>query len=138
MNRSPEHGRVLLEKGQEDLYILERIVDDPQAPDAGVGFHAQQAVEKFLKAALSSRAVDYMRTHDIKRLLNLLRDNGLPLPPEASRLGALTPYGARLRYDRLPPGEEASGALDRAWVLACARQTKEWAEALLHGNEAQD
>ena len=67
MNRSREHGRLLLEKGQEDLYILERIVDDPQAPDAGVGFHAQQAVEKFLKAALSSRAVDYTRTHDIKR-----------------------------------------------------------------------
>jgi len=131
MNRSREHGRLLLEKGQEDLYILERIVDDPQAPDAGVGFHAQQAVEKFLKAALSSRAVDYTRTHDIKRLLTLLRDNGLPLPPEASRLEALTPYGARLRYERAASDAEVQGTLDRAWALACARQTEEWAEALL-------
>jgi len=130
MNRSHEYGLVMFEKGQEDLYVFERLANDPQAPPAAVGFHAQQAVEKFLKAVLSSRAVTYPRTHDLAMLLDLLRDHALPLPPHASQLPVLSPYGARLRYDRPLPAEDIA-PLDRQWAHTCVREVRAWAERLL-------
>lgn len=42
--------------------------------DEIVGFHAQQAVEKALKAVLTAVAVRVGRTHDIAYLLTLLPD----------------------------------------------------------------
>ena len=48
MMKSREHARGLLAKANEDLYVLERLVDDADSPDAVIGFHAQQAVEKSL------------------------------------------------------------------------------------------
>jgi hypothetical protein len=131
MDHSREHARVLFEKGEEDRYILERIANDPQAPESGIGFHAQQAVEKFIKAVLASRAIPYPRTHNLALLLDMLSDNGLPLPPEPERLTQLTPYGARLRYDRPAPIGQSGGPLDRSWLCTSVRQTRAWAERLL-------
>jgi hypothetical protein len=37
-----------------------------------VGFHCQQAVEKFLKALLTYYQVEFPKTHDIERLLTLV------------------------------------------------------------------
>jgi HEPN domain-containing protein len=37
-----------------------------------VGFHCQQAAEKFLKAFLTRYQVEFPKTHDIKALLNLV------------------------------------------------------------------
>ena len=34
-----------------------------QAPDSAIGFHAQQATEKLLKAVLTNRGIVYGRTH---------------------------------------------------------------------------
>jgi HEPN domain-containing protein len=39
--------------------------------DAVVGFHAQQAVEKSLKAVLSAHGLEFRRTHDLLTLLQL-------------------------------------------------------------------
>jgi hypothetical protein len=50
MNRSLEHARLLLAKAAEDEWMLLRTVDDPAAPLAAIGFHAQQAVEKRTRA----------------------------------------------------------------------------------------
>lgn len=131
MNKSHEHARLMLEKAAEDLYVLERLVQDAGAPEAIIGFHTQQAIEKLVKAVLTNRAIPYARTHDLATLLDLLRLNGVAEPPEADRLPYLTPYAAEFRYGRLPPEDEEEPSLDRAWCLRCVCEVKAWAEALV-------
>ena len=131
MNKSREHARLLLEKAGEDLYVLQRLIGDAEAPDAAIGFHAQQAVEKLLKAVLTSRAIAYTRTHDLAALLDLLRQNGIAPPPNADRLPRLTPYAAEFRYGRLPPEGGEPQTLDRTLTLRCVREVRAWAEAIL-------
>lgn len=47
--------------------------------DEIIGFHAQQAIEKWLKALMARRGMDEVRIHDVGRLLQLLQDD-LSLP----------------------------------------------------------
>ena len=131
MNRSDDRAAVLLEKGREDLYALNCLVPDAGAPESMLGFHAQQAVEKFIKAVLASRAIRFPRTHNLALLLDMLADNGVPLPPDSEGLVRLTPYGAHFRYDRRASVGQDSGPLDRSWLRACVRQTETSAERML-------
>ena len=131
MNKSHEHARLMLEKAAEDLYVLDRLIDDTGAADAVVGFHAQQAVEKWLKAVLTDRAVIFSWTHDLAALLDLAQDSGIPLPPGAGRLPQLTPYAVGFRYGRVPLENGGTPTLDRAWVRSCVREVKAWAEVLV-------
>lgn len=64
-------------------------------------FHAQQAVEKSLKAVLISRGVEFRKTHDLNELAYLLQDNGLTLPYTPEELARVTPYAATFRYDEM-------------------------------------
>ncbi len=57
------------------------------------GFHAQQAVEKSLKAApTSGDRLPY--THDLDGLNELCQKNGLELPSALEGVERLAPYGA--------------------------------------------
>ena len=68
-----------------------------------VGFHAQQAVEKYIKGLLQEMEIPFSRTHDLSVLLNLL----LPKRPELSSLADdaewLSAFAVEFRY----PGQEA-------------------------------
>lgn len=46
-----------------------RLLADAEISDEIVGFHAQQAVEKWLEAVLGSRGIEFEHTHDLRRLL---------------------------------------------------------------------
>ena len=131
MNRSREFAEQLLQKARDDRHVLERLVNDPDAATWTVGFHAQQAVEKAIKAALSAAGTEYPRTHNLQLLTGLLKGSR---PPDAKELSRLTPYGVLMRYDT-PMSEESDAALDRAWASSCVRRTIEWAESLLRKNE---
>lgn len=88
-------------------------------------------MEKALKSGLCASAVAYPRTHNLAMLLELLRQKGLPLPPDAESLPEWTPFGAALRYD----DEDASNPmpdLDRTWAAECVARTVRWAEAALN------
>lgn len=68
---SPESldlARLYLRKAHEDLNAAEILNDADGASDAVVGFHAQQAVEKFAKAALVARGIEPPKTHDLRFL----------------------------------------------------------------------
>jgi len=51
--RGREQAHLLLRMAQQDLYIMEAHVADMKLIDEMWGFHAQQAVEKMLKAMLT-------------------------------------------------------------------------------------
>src|SRR4051794_14761628 len=56
---SPEHdladtSRILLRKAGEDATAVRELAHNPEIADSIIGFHAQQAVEKWLKALLAA------------------------------------------------------------------------------------
>ena len=57
-----------LRLADRDIEAFEILKEEPEAPLAIVLFHAQQAVEKSLKAALVSRQIEFGRTHNLTEL----------------------------------------------------------------------
>jgi HEPN domain-containing protein len=131
MNKSPELARLLLHKAADDEFVMRALLEDDDAPEGPIGFHAQQAVEKAVKAVLAHRNITYPRTHDLSYLLRLLDKHGVPQPPEAARLLVLGPYAAELRYGETLLGAGQRPPLDRKWAAACVETTRAWAEKLI-------
>ena len=65
-------------------------------------FHAQQAVEKALKAVMFLHGLEFRRTHDLEELSGTLTDAGVNIPLEGEELRRLTPYAVEFRYDDEP------------------------------------
>lgn len=60
-------------------------------------FHAQQAVEKSLKAVLIAKRISFPKTHNIRVLLDLLPQD-IAVPLEIERAASLTDYAVMIRY----------------------------------------
>jgi HEPN domain-containing protein len=104
-------ARELLGLAADDLTAARALVDVPSVSDAIVGFHAQQAAEKALKAALAATGPSFPFTHNVALLMQLCEDAGVELPVALAQLDLLTPYGVVGRY-----GARSPGTLDRATV----------------------
>jgi HEPN domain-containing protein len=63
-----------------------------------VAFHAQQASEKYLKSVLVWHQVDFPKTHDIGRIVDLVRSADPRLADLVADADALTRYGVEPRY----------------------------------------
>ncbi len=124
-----EHTELLLRKAAQDEYTVTKLVPDPQASDEVIGFHAQQAVEKILKAVLAARGQTWRHTHDIVELIDAVRTAGIAFPHDLEDVRFLTPFAAAFRYEELP--EEPEEPFDRRWALECVRRTRVWAEGVL-------
>lgn len=93
-----EHGKGLLSIARKDADALRGMIGNPLFADEIFGFHAQQAIEKALKAWLSSLSVDFPLTHDLSRLLGLLEDAGAEMTDYWS-LVEFTVYAVQARYE---------------------------------------
>ena len=89
MKRPEDLARRFLTLADRDIKAFRKLSDDPEIDDEVVGFHAQQAVEKCLKAVLAKHRVEQRKTHDLQRLLDLLAKNNLPSPPLCEGIDAL-------------------------------------------------
>lgn len=86
-------------KAEGDFATAERELDVTTNPNHDATcFHAQQCIEKYLKARLQEAVIPFGKTHDLSLLLDLL----LPVEPswEALRsdLQALTVFAVAYRY----------------------------------------
>ena len=80
-----------------------------------VAFHAQQVAEKALKALLVWHQVEYPKTHDIERLLELCASIDPEVAVALASAAELTPYGVEYRYPgEYPPVSEAAAKLSLA------------------------
>jgi len=93
----PDLVAVLLQKADQDIYVLDKTAGDAEAPLEIFGFHAQQATEKLIKAILSKNGIPYVRTHRLGELVDLATDNGIELPDRVEFLVDLTPYAVEFR-----------------------------------------
>jgi len=125
LSRDEEAGlaELLARKAQEDAIAVREFAGNSEIADGIIGFHAQQAIEKWLKAVMARRDIPQARIHDIGRLLQLLRDDGASLPDDADRLDELTIYAVPLRYDDLLDAEP----LDREDTVRLVEEIEAWA-----------
>jgi HEPN domain-containing protein len=79
-------------------------------------FHAQQCVEKYLKARLCEAGIPFSKTHDLRLLLNIL----LPVEPQWEQwregLVSLTTAAVEVRY----PGFSANREIAEEMFSLCA------------------
>ena len=98
-----------IKKADLDLKTAVRLSTEGEFRDV-VGFHAQQAVEKYLKALLTRHQIEFPKTHVIRRLLILLEPLDPAMVEALDDANWLSPFGAEIRYpgDRAEalPGEE--------------------------------
>ena len=115
MKRSYDHAQALLRKASNDLVAGGATLATGQALDT-VCFHAQQAVEKSLKAILALHDVEYPWRHDLGELLELVRPLAPELIPFEDQIFRMTPFAVEIRYDEEfePSLDEASEALQVA------------------------
>jgi HEPN domain-containing protein len=101
MNASPETLHVVrqwVQKAENDLRTAEHMLTlDERCPTDVVCFHAQQCVEKYLKALLSLQGTEFPKTHSIGTLVALLPE------PQVAALTAedqerLTDFATVTRY----------------------------------------
>jgi HEPN domain-containing protein len=94
-----EEAQRLLRLAERDRETFEILANSDKRSHAAAGFHAQQAVEKALKALLCLRDLDFPRTHDLETLLALLSNSGTTPPVALAEVRPLTPYAVDFRYD---------------------------------------
>jgi HEPN domain-containing protein len=120
-------ARQFLAVADNDVKAFRRLVDDEDIADATLGFHAQQAVEKCLKAVLALYGIKFRKKHDLSELLDLFEQHNLPLPPMSDLLEDLNPYAVTLRYDLM-----FIDKLDREQAKQIVAVVRQWAEELIN------
>ena len=123
MKRPEDLARRFLTLADRDIRAFLKLADDPEIDDEIVGFHAQQAVEKCLKAILAKHRVQLRKTHDLQLLIELLLQNNLPSPPLRDGIDTLGPFAVELRYDFV-----TTEPLDRAQARTVVEAVRRWAE----------
>jgi HEPN domain-containing protein len=123
-----EEAMLLLRKAREDASAVERLAPDEEMADSVVGFHAQQAAEKAMKAVLASRGDEFPWTHDLRHLMDRLEAIGIPLPELLIGVRELAPWAVEFRY-----GETIEDHLDREQARVLTRDVVAWASASLDG-----
>lgn len=104
---------------EEDLAIAQYTLKMPGSrPHRIIAFHAQQCVEKYLKAYLVYNDIDFPYTHNIKKLLDYCGSH--VWIEEIKRAEELTPYAVTARYpgvDEIVTEDEAIQAVKLASIV---------------------
>ena len=99
MTPALEEAHRLLRLALRDSNTFELLLPLPKATTAAIGFHAQQAVEKALKAVCTLRSLEMRRTHDLAALAQTLVVDGVTLPVSVDEFRTLNPFAVEYRYD---------------------------------------
>jgi HEPN domain-containing protein len=84
-------------KARDDWATVTILIQSEYCPNDIVCFHCQQYVEKLLKGFLTACEVEFPKTHDLRRLIQLCVN--LPaLSSLSEKADELTNYGVQSRY----------------------------------------
>jgi len=114
-----------LRLADRDIKVFDILVDESEAHLSIVLFHAQQALEKSLKAVLFSRQIEFRRTHDLTELTQLLRQGGIETPVADDILERLNPFAVTFRYDDM----DIDLMMTREDAVGPVVEGRKWAEA---------
>lgn len=100
-----DQAKQLLLKASKDMKAMDLMIAPESIDDEIFGFHAQQAVEKSLKAWIAAIGGTYGFIHDLRVLFLTLRELGCDI--EMFRyLIILNPFAAQLRYESMETEDE--------------------------------
>jgi HEPN domain-containing protein len=118
---------ILARKATEDAVALSEFEGNSNIADSILGFHAQQAIEKWLKAVLADKGIDFEYTHDLRRLIELLENTDITFPLDIREVVMFTEFAVPLRYEDLLDAEP----LDRRAAVTLVNEVAAWAQSLL-------
>jgi HEPN domain-containing protein len=87
-----------LRKAESDLSAIRLCVKANTALDTAC-FHAQQAVEKYLKAYLTAVEAEFPFIHNLEQLVDVCMEKDASFVQINPLAQSLTPYAVELRYD---------------------------------------
>jgi HEPN domain-containing protein len=118
---------ILARKATEDAVALSEFEGNSNIADSILGFHAQQAIEKWLKTLLADKGIDFEYTHDLRRLIELVEELGINFPFNTGEIVMYTEFAVPLRYEDLLDAEP----LDRGAAVTLISEVEAWARGLL-------
>lgn len=128
MTPQREEAERFLRLARRDEAAFLALLNSPGVDFAVACFHAQQAVEKTLKAVIFQQGLEFQRTHDLEELSGILSDAGINTPLDEEEFRRLTPYAVAFRYDDEPmllvTPEQAVNYISRIF---------DWADKMLVG-----
>lgn len=98
MSPHDEQAQALIDAAQRDRLTFQILLRDPDSPLETTLFHAQQALEKGLKALVVRAGIVFLRTHDLLELHDLALANGIKVSVPRDLLARLAPYAVEFRY----------------------------------------
>lgn len=93
-------------------------------------FHAQQAAEKAIKAVFVKHDIHFPYTHNISKLISIIKDSGIDWPEELDDASMLTDYALQTRY----PGSGVE-VTEKEYqeAIQIAKATLDWAKNHIKG-----
>lgn len=118
---SQQHMAQWIEKAEHDLATAVHLLQwgAPEAFEA-ICFHAQQCIEKYIKAVLYSQQRAFPKTHDLTMLMALLPKRDRP-SLSAELQETLTDYATTVRY---PDDDEPISRSEARIAVAAARRVR--------------
>jgi len=114
-------------KAENDLKSAAHLLKMEDCPTDTVCFHAQQCVEKYLKALLVAKELDFPKTHDLGELIVLVPARIRPRLDDKER-DRLTDYATVTRY----PGDyEPISVAEARQAVKIARRVRREVRKLL-------
>lgn len=106
-----------VQKAEGDYAIMHQSYTSSNPIYDGICFHAQQYIEKYLKAWLQEMNIPFTRTHDLERLLRLIVSTIPDWEAWQTDFEALSEHAVDFRY----PGKAATAANAEHAIKTCAR-----------------
>lgn len=123
-------ARQLLGAASNDELMARSLLSVEGVTDAGIGYHAQQAVEKAIKAVLAAKGIEFPFSHNLDYLRDTCNESGIELPSTLDGIEELTPFAAAERY-----GSPTPIGLDRDQALCWATSAVAWARRQIEPKE---
>ncbi len=105
MKNNQQEALGMLSIGDEDLDSAKILIDNNGSFRA-IGFHCQQAAEKYLKAFLILNEIKFPFSHDLSKLYNLCVQIDSSLGIDINYLEDLTKFAVEIRYSKNPQIDE--------------------------------
>lgn len=117
MTDKQEYLQRWLDMAENDLRVAEHEfeTDKKERVNEAICFHCQQASEKYLKAYLVSKNIDFGKTHNLEYLLKLCANDNKEF--SSLETGNLSSFAVEVRYPDdfyLPTEEEVQESLNIA------------------------
>jgi len=125
--KTPNLVRQWVEKAEHDLLNVENNLAASRIPWDTVCFHEQQCAEKYLKALLTLKEIDFPKSHDLTELVVRVPSD-VRLGVDAAVFEGLNPYSIEGRYPGVWEPIEREEALN---AVAAARKIRQAIRALL-------